>query len=310
MVLWISVYFPLMRLCLKVLPLGYAPFRYSAVISLCDSKHGTGTPVLAPLVMGKIAMKKFLLAAVGLFAIGVAPAMAADLPVKAYTKAPLAPEYDWSGFYIGVNAGGGWSHKCWDVSNILGVTLPLLFADGCQNPSGGLAGGQIGYRWESASWVFGLEAAGDWANLKGSSASPLNAGTIVNVTNQSKVNGLGFFTAQVGHAWNNVLWYMKGGAAVAGDKYNGFLTVNGVGLDNASETRVGGVIGTGLEYGLTANIIIGVDYQHAFMGARSITFLPNVPLPVISRIENIRQDVDVVTARLSYKFGGPVVAKY
>jgi outer membrane immunogenic protein len=65
-----------------------------------------------------------------------------------------------------------------------------------------------------------------------------------------------------------------------------------------------------LQYGLTPNIILGVDYQHAFMGTKSITFLPNVALPVISRMENIRQDVDVVTARLSYKFGGPVVAKY
>ena len=256
-------------------------------------------------------MKKFLLGTVGLVALGIAPAMAADMPVKApYTKAPVAPVYDWSGFYIGANAGGGWSHKCWDVSNILGVTLPTVLPDGCQDPSGGVAGGQIGYRWQSASWVFGLEASGDWANLKGSSASPLLAGTILNVTNQSKIDGLGFFTGQVGVAFNNVLWYIKGGAAVAGDKYTGSLTVNGFPLDNASETRVGGVIGTGLEYGLTPNIIIGVDYQHAFMGARSITFLPDAALPVISRIENIRQDVDVVTARLSYKFCGPVIAKY
>ena len=245
---------------------------------------------------------------------GLAPAMAADLPARApvYTKAPamVAPMYDWTGFYIGVNGGGGWSHKCWDVTNILGTTLPTALSDGCHNATGGVAGGQIGYRWQSASWVFGLEAAGDWANLKGSNSSPLLAGTIFNVTDQSKINALGFFTGQVGYAWNNVLWYIKGGAAVAGDKYAGFFTVNNFAIDTASETRVGGVIGVGLEYGVTANIVIGVDYQHAFMGSRTITFLPVVALPVISRMENIRQDVDVVTARLSYKFGGPVVAKY
>jgi outer membrane immunogenic protein len=256
-------------------------------------------------------MKKFLIGAVGLVAMATS-ASAADLAARPYTKAPppvMAAMYDWSGFYIGVNGGGGWSHKCWDVTNILGVTLPAALAEGCHDASGGVVGGQIGYRWQSASWVFGLEAAGEWANLRGSNASLLAAGL---VTDQSKINALGFFTGQVGYAWNNVLLYVKGGAAVASDKYYGFLTVNNFALDNASETRVGGVIGAGLEYGLTPNIILGVDYQHAFMGTRAVSFAPNVFVPglPLSRIENIRQDVDVVTARLSYKFGGPVVARY
>jgi outer membrane immunogenic protein len=256
-------------------------------------------------------MKKFLLGTV--VALGmIGPAVAADLPARTYTKAPAVVPvavYDWSGFYIGINGGGGWSHKCWDVTNILGVTLPAALAEGCHDATGGVVGGQIGYRWQSASWVFGLEAAGEWANLRGSNASLLAAGL---VTDQSKINALGFFTGQVGYAWNNVLWYVKGGAAVASDKYNGFLTATNVGLDNASETRFGGVVGTGLEFGVTPNIILGVDYQHAFMGTRAISFAPNVFVPglALSRIENIRQDVDVVTARLSYKFGGPVVARY
>jgi outer membrane immunogenic protein len=259
-------------------------------------------------------MKKFWLGATALVAISIAaPASAADLG-RPYTKAApmMATMYDWSGFYVGINGGGGWSHKCWDVTNILGVTLPAALAEGCHDASGGVVGGQIGYRWQMASWVFGLEAAGEWANLRGSNASLLLPGTILNVTDQSKINALGFFTGQVGYAWNNVLLYVKGGAAVASDKYYGFLTVNNFALDNASETRVGGVIGAGLEYGLTPNIILGVDYQHAFMGTRAVSFAPNVFVPglPLSRIENIRQDVDVVTARLSYKFGGPVVARY
>src|SRR5450432_1034003 len=112
-------------------------------------------------------MKKFLLGAVGLVALGfAAPAFAADLAARPYTKAPamIAAVYDWSGFYIGANGGWGSSHKCWDFLPALGGTAP----EGCHDTSGGTAGGQIGYRWQTGAFVFGVEAQGNWADLKGS----------------------------------------------------------------------------------------------------------------------------------------------
>ncbi len=118
-------------------------------------------------------MKKFLLGTVGLAALSiVTPASAADLAARPYTKAPppmVAPIYDWSGFYIGANAGGGFSNRCLDVTAT--GAFGVAGAEGCRNASGAIAGGQIGYRWQSASWVFGLEAQGDWANLRNSNAS-------------------------------------------------------------------------------------------------------------------------------------------
>ena len=110
-------------------------------------------------------MKSFLLASVGLVAlVGIAaPASAADMAVKARPPAPvLAPIYDWTGFYIGANGGWGQSRNCWDfVDDCAGGA----FAEGCRERSGGLFGGQIGYRWQANQWVFGLEAQGDWADL-------------------------------------------------------------------------------------------------------------------------------------------------
>jgi outer membrane immunogenic protein len=44
-------------------------------------------------------------------------------------------------------------------------------SEGCHNATGGLAGGQIGYRWQTTNWMFGVEAQGDWADLTGSNAS-------------------------------------------------------------------------------------------------------------------------------------------
>ena len=77
-------------------------------------------------------MKKVLLSTVALIAFA-APAAAADLAARPYTKAPppaIAAVYDWSGFYIGANGGWGSSRKCWDLrrrrpaSFVLGRRLP------------------------------------------------------------------------------------------------------------------------------------------------------------------------------------------
>src|SRR5437899_3480078 len=119
-------------------------------------------------VAGENTMKKFLMGAVGLVALGmVTPASAADLAARPYTKAPppvVAPIYDWTGFYIGANGGWGESRNCWGVVPLAGVTI----ADGCASRSGGVFGGQLGYRWQSGQFVFGLEGQGDWADLSGS----------------------------------------------------------------------------------------------------------------------------------------------
>jgi len=258
-------------------------------------------------------MTKFLLATVGLVALGIAaPASAADLAVKA-PPAPVVALYDWSGFYIGANGGGAWSHKCWDVTNFRVPVAP--FREGCHDATGGVVGGQIGYRWQSAGWVFGLEAQGDWADLKGSNVS----GFIPAWTNNSKIEAFGLFTGQVGYAWNNVLWYVKGGAAVTDDKYRGTVTATGALFDSASETRWGGVVGTGLEFGFAPNWSVAVEYDHLFMGNHSRNFTSTgvlgaavVPVGGVFRTDSIRQDVDLITARINYRFnwGGPVVGKY
>jgi len=255
-------------------------------------------------------MKKFLLATVGLVALGItAPASAADLAARPYTKAPPAPPpvYDWSGFYIGANGGGAWSRNCWDVDNFLGPVVP--FREGCHNASGGVVGGQVGYRWQTAGWVFGLEAQGDWADLKASNTSIF----IPAWTNNSRIEAFGLFTGQVGYAWNNVLWYVKGGGAVTDNRFRGTVTATGAVFDTANDTRWGGVVGTGLEFGFAPNWSIGIEYDHLFMGNRDNTFTSTGVLPVVApipvgtafRTDSIRQDIDMVTARINYRFGGP-----
>src|ERR1700690_2584192 len=258
-------------------------------------------------------MRRALLAAVGLAALGMAPALAADLPARTYTKAPavVAPVYDWSGFYIGLNGGGASSRECYTITSVAGVAIANTPSEGCHNATGGLAGGQIGYRWQASNWVFGVEAQGDWASLKGSNSS-LTA--LIPYINQTKVDGIGLFTGQVGYAWNNVLWYVKGGAGVTHNNYSTFFPVSnifaaaGVPFNQASDTRWGGTVGTGIEVGFAPNWSVAFEYDHLFMGNPNVTF-PTSAIAV-TRSDNIGQGVDMGTVRINYRFGGPVVARY
>src|SRR5258708_18936517 len=70
-------------------------------------------------------MKKFLLGTVALVAFA-APAAAADLAARPYTKAPamIAAVYDWSGFYIGANGAWGSSRHCYTHTPLARVAAP------------------------------------------------------------------------------------------------------------------------------------------------------------------------------------------
>jgi outer membrane immunogenic protein len=254
-------------------------------------------------------MNRFAVVGAGLLSLVgfVGAASAADLPARTYTKAPaiVAPVYDWSGFYIGLNGGGASSHECWTITSDAGVAIVPNAREGCHNATGGLAGGQIGYRWQAANWVFGVEAQGDWANLRGSNASLT---VLIPATNQTKIDAIGLFTGQFGYAWNNVLLYVKGGAAVTDNKYSTFFTATGVVYNQASDTRWGGTVGTGIEVGVAPNWSVAVEYDHLFMGRPNITFPASAI--AVTRSDNIGQGVDMGTVRVNYRFGGPVVARY
>jgi outer membrane immunogenic protein len=237
--------------------------------------------------------KTMLLAAVSLVALSAAaPAVAADLAARPYTKAPamIATVYDWSGFYIGINGGGGSSRATWDF---IGVGR-----EGSHDATGGTVGGQVGYRMQSGQWVFGVEGQGNWADFSGDNASALFA-----TRNRTKIDAFGLITGQVGYAWNNVLIYVKGGAAVVSDKYQINSTAGAL-LASTNDTRWGGTVGAGLEYGFAPNWSVGVEYNHIFLSDKNVTFAG------FAGTERIRQDVDMGLVRLNYKFGGPIIAKY
>jgi outer membrane immunogenic protein len=253
-------------------------------------------------------MKKLLIIAAAA-ALVSGSANAADMAARPYTKAPpaIAAVYDWSGFYIGANGGYATSRNCWNFESFIGV--PFTAGQGCHDADGATAGGQIGYRWQSAAFVFGLEAQGNWADLSGSSVStPAFVAAPGDLTINSRLRAFGLFTGQVGYAWNNVLLYAKGGAAIVDNRYFHTFTANNALINSSEDTRWGATVGAGLEFGFAPNWSMGVEYNHIFLDRETFAFAAapgGVPTT-----NSIRQDVDMVTARINYRFGGSGIARY
>ena len=280
------------------------------VVNLFDTiyliRDGSGIGVFAPQFGPR---RGFFLGFSKKFGNDAGGAFAADhlaRPQPHYKAPPLlAAAYDWSGFYVGANAGGGASHNCWTNTSLLGVSTDPVGPEGCHDAMGLMIGGQAGYRWQSGNLVFGIEGKADWAGLAGSGMSQFLIAP--QITNQTKTDAIGLITGQAGYAWSNLLWYVKGGAAVTHNTFNGLLTGTNTIVDSASEVRWGGTVGTGVEYGFAPNWSVALEYDHLFMGSSALNL---TTAGAISRSDNIQQNVDIATASLNYRWGGAVVAKY
>lgn len=163
-------------------------------------------------------MKKILLITTGLIALGMAPAIAADLGARPYTKAPAAAIAinNWTGFYLG--AMGGYAQQNSSNVGLLGEM------------SGGFAGGTLGYNWQMGNVVVGLEADAAWADVGAS------LGGVVS----SQIRDMGTVRGRVGYAFDQVLIYGTGGYAWADNR----LTIGPL---SDSKIHSGWTVGAGVE---------------------------------------------------------------
>jgi outer membrane immunogenic protein len=249
-------------------------------------------------------MTRLLTASFAALAVVVAgAASAADLPVRPAppARAPVyvAPIYNWTGFYIGANGGWGQADNCW--------TSLVLVSDGCHKPTGGLAGGQLGFNWQLGGLVLGIELAGDWTSLKKSNLAP--AGTF---TDRSTIDAISSVTGRLGYAMDAVMLYGKGGGAFVNDKFERLDAAGAVVLSSASGTRTGWTAGAGIEWGFASNWSLGFEYDHYDFGSKNVTFTSVLVLPNSGFTDHIKQTVDTATVRLNWRFGGgnSVVARY
>jgi outer membrane immunogenic protein len=205
-------------------------------------------------------------------------ASAADLSLAPLYKAPpseVSQAYNWTGFYLGVNGGGGWGRSHWQGAGNVGL-------------SGGQAGGTIGYNWQFGQTVLGLEGDVDWSGLQGTNTSALCPGGACSTSDSwlSTVRG------RAGYAFGNVLPYVTGGLAV------GDIQGAAPGFAGATNTNTGWTVGGGLEVALPGNWSAKAEYLHVDLGdfncGGNCGGAPN---------ENVSMHDNVFRAGVNYHFG-------
>jgi outer membrane immunogenic protein len=236
-------------------------------------------------------MKKLLLGTTALIAFA-APALAADLPARKYTKAPAytAPEaiYNWTGFYVGGHIGGAFAGN----NSLEG---------GGGRFDGGLQGG-FDYQFAN-TWVIGAEAQYSW--LSNNNTTLLFPPTTrVMTTNKD----LGSVTGRIGYTWGPALLYAKGGYAWRGNN-NIAVTVNNMpaAFTTTGKGKDGYTVGTGLEYMFAPSWSAKAEYQYYNFG--NTTFATG-PATIVGK--RFRDDEHTVTVGVNYRFGwgGPIAARY
>ncbi len=188
-------------------------------------------------------------------------ALSADLPRGLPAKAPPyapPPIFDWSGFYVGFNAGGGWGTSSW---------TDALFPTGDFDISGALVGATLGYNMQLGRWVFGVEGDVNWTDISGTTNVNCPLGC------ETSNSWLGTARGRIGYAFDRLMPYVTGGLAI------GDIQASGPGLIGDESTEVGWTLGGGLEYGFAPRWSAKAEYLYVDLGKFDCGTACGVPAP-------------------------------
>jgi len=149
--------------------------------------------------------------------------------------------FTWTGFYLGLNGGGGWGGSTWDRT-------------GSFDLSGGVIGGNAGFNWQTGPAVFGVEGDIDWSGVSGTTVTGCAAGCM------TRNDWLGTVRGRAGYAFDRFLPYITGGVAF------GDIRASTPGFAGASQTNLGWTIGAGMEVAIVGNWSAKAEYLHVDLG--------------------------------------------
>jgi outer membrane immunogenic protein len=277
-------------------------------------------------------MKKVLLGGVVLITLGlVGSALAADMPIKA----PVVAANTWTGFYLGIDAGGVRGLNSTDsftetgnANNpgcVFGCFDPVVFA---KSPHWGETGGVFGgYNWQfDPSWVIGVEADYSAASLSTAPGqlfltfqglpippcTPIAAGSCHGLLMSNNLSWTATARARVGYTMGSIMAYVTGGGAMASQELTGQVAAANFAAfsisTSANHLTSGWVAGGGLEFMATANWILRIEYLHYALNSGTTVVAPCTTCNpgFLSGNGNFtwsNASLDVIRGGLSYKIG-------
>ena len=182
------------------------------------------------------------------------------------------PQYDWSGVYVGAHAGGA-----------IDGSFTARFPGGALGSGidGFLGGVHVGYNFQVDRWVIGAEADVSFGDVTGA------VGPITNFS----VDTMASVRARLGYAFDNILPYATAGV--------GFAWADQLipALGSPSNTHVGLVVGGGVEWAFSEQLIGRIEYLYHDYGTETYVYPPGA---VVTDF-----DMHVIRAGLTWKFGDP-----
>src|SRR5262245_896392 len=235
--------------------------------------------------------------------VAAAPAMAAEMAVKAPWQAPIA--YDWTGLYVGGHLGYAWGHSNWSAPPNLSSSLDFDQSSDIFTGNGSYFGGlQIGYDYMLPNRVvLGLHVDTSFPglpNLDGISTGGMSifstpATGLASYTESVLYSGT--VRGRLGYAPDNWLFYATGGFAWTYDQLTLTQLADGT-TDSPFLWRLGWAAGLGVEYAFAPNWTVNVEYLFTRYGNSSVMF-PSAGLQFTSDLS-----LQQARASLNYRFGG------
>jgi outer membrane immunogenic protein len=194
--------------------------------------------------------------------------------------APIAyaPQYNWTGLYLGAQIGYGWGDTDASSGPITGFNQSYGY-----DSSGWVGGGHLGYNWQVQNLVFGIET-----DLEGSSIGGNGRGSL-GLSHDTDIGWLGSTRGRLGIAYDRTLFYATAGLAYGDVKID-------KGFASYSDVRTGWTVGGGMERAISDRMSLRLEYRYTDLGSS------NFASTSANSVDKSSVEFHAVRAGLSFKF--------
>jgi outer membrane immunogenic protein len=209
------------------------------------------------------------------------------MPLKAPPPAP--PPFSWTGFYIGGEVGGLWSHgSLYDSLGLFDIST---------NHDGFIGGGEVGFNYQINNFVLGVESNFDWTSLSATGPGVIVPG-VGTLQGSADTKWITTLAGRFGLAYNQWLFYGKGGAAWVGNTATISNLTTGASV-SASNSRTGWLVGVGTEWAFDPHWSAKLEYD--YINVDSFTFSgPVIPADTWT----VHRNIETLMVGINYRFGG------